>query len=235
MANMIGSSGPIPIVALDVPELSQAVDLVERLGSACSFYKVGGQLFTAAGPRMVEELRRRGCDVFLDLKFHDIPNTVSGAVRSAAALDVRLVTVHASGGEAMLRAAVDAAGDQGRCGVLAVTVLTSLSAAEVEAAWGRSAGLAIRDEVLRLADVAYRVGAHGVVCGGGEARAVRERFGDQLKVLVPGVRAAGAATQDQARVVTAREAAEAGATYIVIGRAVTADADPPQAMARLLA
>lgn len=224
----------IPILALDVPAPEDALELVSQLGDRCGFYKVGNELFTAAGPGMVHELRARGADVFLDLKFHDIPNTVAGGIRSAARMGARLVTVHATGGEAMLRAAVDAANDAsgGRCGVLAVTVLTSLSAEDVARAWGRHDGqdLQIANEVLRLAEAAAAAGAHGVVCSGLEAPRVRERFGDALAVLVPGVRAASAATQDQSRVVTPEQAAAAGARYVVVGRMVTAAPDRVAAM-----
>jgi orotidine-5'-phosphate decarboxylase len=219
-----------PIIALDVPAASAALSLVTELGDACGFYKVGNELFTAAGPSVVAAIREHGREVFLDLKFHDIPNTVAGGVRNAARLGASLVTVHASGGEAMLRAAADAAREAGgHCQVLAVTVLTSLTAEAVAAAWGRS-GLDVQSEVLRLAQVAAEAGVQGVVCGGSEARAVSERFGDRLSVLVPGVRAAGGAAQDQARVITPRGAAEAGARYIVVGRMVTGATDRRQAM-----
>ncbi len=221
-----------PIVPLDVPTAADALELIEYLGDTCRFYKVGNELFTGAGPGLVAELRARGKDVFLDLKFHDIPNTVAGGVRNAAALGAKLVTVHATGGVAMLRAAVDAAGP--RCGVLAVTVLTSLTPEDVGQAWGRE-GLNLSDEVLRLADLAAEAGVHGIVCSGKEAGLVRERFGDRLAVLVPGVRAAGGATQDQARVVTPQQAVESGARYIIAGRMITAAADRRAAMQRLLA
>lgn len=222
-----------PIVPLDVPSAADALELVEYLGDTCRFYKVGNELFTAAGPAMVQELRHRGKDVFLDLKFHDIPNTVAGGVRNAAALGARLVTVHATGGAAMLKAAVEAAGP--KCGVLAVTVLTSLTADEVSAAWGKPGPLDLSAEVLRLAELALEAGAHGIVCSGKEASLVRERFGDRLAILVPGVRAAGGATQDQARVVTPQQAVEAGARYIIAGRMITAASDRRAAMMRLLA
>jgi orotidine-5'-phosphate decarboxylase len=221
-----------PIVPLDVPTAADALELVEYLGDTCRFYKVGNELFTAAGPGMITELRSRGKDVFLDLKFHDIPNTVAGGVRNAAALGAKLVTVHATGGVPMLRAAVDAAG--AKCGVLAVTVLTSLTADEIGNAWGRGA-VNVSDEVLRLAGLAAEAGAHGIVCSGKEAGLVREQFGDRLAVLVPGVRAAGGATQDQARVVTPQQAVESGARYIIAGRMITAAADRRSAMQRLLA
>jgi orotidine-5'-phosphate decarboxylase len=216
-----------PIVALDVSSTTEALRLVETLGESCRFYKVGNELFTAEGPDIVRRLRASAVDVFLDLKFHDIPNTVAGGVRSAVTLGARLVTVHATGGDTMVRAAVEAGGSA--CGVLAVTVLTSLTGEAIAAAWGRQQ-VDTTSEVLRLAGLAARAGAHGVVCSGAEAAAVRAEFGDALAVLVPGVRAAGAATQDQARVVTPREAAERGARYVVVGRMVTSATDPRAAM-----
>jgi orotidine-5'-phosphate decarboxylase len=222
-----------PIVPLDVPGATDALELVELLGETCRFYKVGNELFTGAGPAIVHELRHRGKDVFLDLKFHDIPNTVAGGVRNAAAMGARLVTVHATGGVSMLEAAVEAAGPE--CGVLAVTVLTSLAAEDVSAAWGRRDQLDLTGEVLRLADLAAEAGAHGIVCSGREAGPVRDRFGDRLAILVPGVRAAGGAMQDQARVVTPQQAVEAGARYIIAGRMITAASDRRAAMRRLLA
>lgn len=220
------------IVALDVPTLAAARVLVDRLGDGCDFYKVGMELFTAEGPAVVAWLRGRGKDVFLDLKYHDIPNTVRGACRSAARLGARLVTVHAYGGAAMLRAAVEGAGAQGDagCGVLAVTVLTSSSAESLGAAIGRPVA-DVADEVLRLAAVAREAAAHGIVCSGREAAAVRAAFGGALRPLVPGVRLAGSAADDQARVVTPGDAARAGAGYVVLGRTVTAAVDPVTALA----
>lgn len=220
------------IVALDYPSSEPALALVERLGGACGFYKVGLELFTAAGPRVVFALRELGKDVFLDLKFHDIPNTVRGAARSAARAGARLITVHASGGAEMLAAAVEGAGSE--CGVLAVTVLTSLDAASLAAAWGRD-DVDLESEVLRLAGLAAEAGAHGIVCSGAEAAAVRARFGDRLRLLVPGIRPAGAATHDQARVVTPEEAVRAGASYLVVGRAITGAADPAAALRAIAA
>ena len=223
---------PVPIVALDVPAAAPALSLVSTLGDTCRFYKIGLELFTAEGPAVVRAVCDGGNDVFLDLKFHDIPNTVRGATRSAASLGARLLTVPGRGGRAMLEAAVEGAG-QG-CGVLAVTVLTSMDAAGQAAAWGRSQ-MTVRDEVLRLADLARAAGAHGIVCSGEEAAAVRERHGDALRLLVPGIRLAGGATHDQARVVTPAAAADAGASYLVLGRAVTGAADPRSAMAEVAA
>lgn len=222
---------PVPIVALDVGTLVEAQRLVSRLGPAADFYKVGLQLFTAEGPRAVDWLRDEGKRVFLDLKLHDIPNTVRGAAASASALGVSLLTVHALGGAAMVRAAVEGAG--AGTGILAVTVLTSMD----EHAFGQSLGRAVHvsDEVLRLSDVAREAQAHGVVCAGTECAAVRRRFGDALQPLVPGLRAAGGATHDQSRVVTAADAARAGAAYVIFGRAVTAAPDPAAAFASLSA
>ena len=221
-----------PIVALDVPALAPALALVERLGESCRFYKVGMELFTAAGPEVVRELVARGCEVFLDLKFHDIPNTVRGGVRSAAALGASLVTVHASCGRAMLEAAVEGAGD--RVTVLAVSVLTSMDSASLGEAWGRS-GVVAADEVLRLAALARSCGVPGLVCSGEEAARVHAAHGDALGLLVPGIRLAGGDRHDQTRVVTPAEAQARGARWIILGRAVTGAADPVAAMARVAA
>jgi orotidine-5'-phosphate decarboxylase len=223
-----------PIIALDFANANDALELVDLLGERCRFYKVGNQLFTAAGPAVVRALRARECDVFLDLKFHDIPNTVAGGVRSASALGARLVTVHGSGGRAMLDAAVAAA--EGECGVLAVTVLTSMTGPELAAAWGRADHtLDVPAEVERLATVAAEAGAHGVVCSGREAPLIRDRFAERLAVLVPGVRPADGSAHDQARVATPAEVVAAGARYMVVGRMVTAAEDRCAAMDALLA
>ena len=228
----------IPIVALDVGSSDEALQLARSLGTRCRFYKVGSELFTAAGPDVVRALREElAADVFLDLKFHDIPNTVAGAVRNAARLGARLVTVHASGGQPMLEAAQRAAGEEsgGACGVLAVTALTSLAPAVLAAAWGRTDGLEMEHEVLRLAALAADSALHGIVCSGAEVAAVRDRFGDRLAPLVPGIRLAGGATHDQARVMTPAAAQAAGARYLILGRTVTAADDPAEAMDRVLA
>ena len=228
----------LPIVALDVATADEALSLARTLGSSCRFYKVGSELFTAAGPSVVHALQDElGADVFLDLKFHDIPNTVAGAVRSAAALGVRLLTVHASGGRSMLTAAQEAAeGAAARgsaCELLAVTVLTSLDADSLGAAWGRD-GVAVEREVLRLASEAAEAGLHGVVCSGAEAAAVRGAHGDRLALLIPGIRLAGGSAHDQRRVMTPAAAQAAGARYLILGRAVTAAADPRRAMQAVL-
>lgn len=218
------SRKPIPIVALDFPRADLALAMVDRLGDACKFYKVGGELFTAAGPQVVQALRALGKDVFLDLKLYDIPNTVRGAAKSAATIGARLLTVHATGGREMIAAAVEGAGD--KCGVLGVTILTSLDAAILREAWGRKS-LEIYGEVLRLAGECAAVGAHGVVCSGLEAQKISAKYGEKLKLLVPGIRPAGGKTDDQKRTVTASEAAKAGANYIVLGRMITEAKDPP--------
>jgi orotidine-5'-phosphate decarboxylase len=224
-----------PIVALDVATFDEALALVHRLGDRCRFYKVGSELFTAAGPPVVRALLDEGAEVFLDLKLHDIPNTVAGAVRSAAALGVQLLTVHASGGPAMLRAAQEAASSaSGECRLLAVTVLTSFDSAALAATWGREA-VDAEEEVVRLAGDAAEAGLHGVVCSGAEAVAVRAAYGERLALLVPGIRLAGGSSHDQRRVMTPAAAQQAGARYLILGRAVTAAADPRRAMATVLA
>jgi len=226
-------SGVTPIVALDVGNSAAALEVVDELGDLCRFYKVGSELYTAEGAGVVHAVQGRGASVFLDLKFHDIPNTVRGAVRSAAALGVRLLTVHASGGRAMMEAAVAAAREAGSdCDILAVTVLTSMDADTLSHVWDRPVD--VESEVLRLAQLARDSRVHGIVCSGREAAAVRAKFGDDLAMLVPGVRLAGGDRQDQARVVTPKEAAIAGARYIVLGRSVTGATSPRNAMNEVL-
>lgn len=230
MASLVSTT---PIIALDVSNAEDALEMVEYFGDLCRFYKVGNELFTAAGPAIVQALRARRCDVFLDLKFHDIPNTVAGGVRNAAAMGARLVTVHASGGRSMLEAAVAAAGPN--CGVLAVTLLTSLDARDIADAWGRSPDLDVSREVMRLADMAAAAGANGIVCSGQEAGKIRDRFGDRLATLVPGIRAASGAADDQARVATPEGVAASGARYAVVGRMVTGAKDRRAAMEQVRA
>ena len=217
----------IPIVALDFPDAERAMTLVQTLDEKCRFYKVGSELFTSSGADIIQWLRDTGCDVFLDLKFHDIPNTVAGAMRRAAEMGVKLATVHASGGAKMLDAAVEAAGSA--CGVMAVTVLTSLDNAMLGEVWGRDR-VDVEHEVLRLAELARSSGVHGIVCSGQEAEAVHKRHGNALKLLVPGIRLPGDPPGDQARVMTPEAAAAAGATYLVLGRSVTTSKQPRDAM-----
>lgn len=227
------TSRTVPIVALDVPTLVDAKALVTRLGPTADFYKVGLQLFTKEGPAVVEWLRSESKRVFLDLKLHDIPNTVGRAAASAAAQGVELLTVHAIGGEAMVRAAVEGAAEKGAStGILAVTVLTSFDDPSYAAAIDFP-GVRTAYAVKRFADRAAACGARGVVCAGTEAAAIRAAQGDAFGILVPGIRQAGGATHDQARVVTPAEARDAGATWIVVGRMVTAAADPAAAYADL--
>lgn len=227
----------IPIVALDFGSTEEALALARSLGESCRFYKVGSELFTAAGPSVVQALRDEGADVFLDLKLHDIPNTVAGAVRSAARLGVRLLTLHAVGGATMLRAAQEAASSaagQSGCNLLAVTVLTSFDAESLAASWGRDS-VEVESEVVRLAGLADDAGLHGIVCSGAEAGAVRATYGDRLSLLIPGIRLAGGSSHDQRRVMTPAAAQSAGARYLILGRAVTAAADPVRAMSTVLA
>jgi orotidine-5'-phosphate decarboxylase len=225
-------SRPEPIVALDVPTLASARTIVSQLGRRAGFYKVGLQLFTAEGPGAVEWLHAEGKRVFLDLKLHDIPSTVRRAAASAGALNVALLTVHGLGGEKMVRAAVEGAG--GGTGILVVTILTSMDAAEASAVLGRPLG-ALESEVLRLANVARASGAHGVVCGGAECAAVLAGAGAPLRVLVPGIRLSGDGADDQARTTTPSEASRAGATYVVLGRTVTGATDPGAAYEQAVA
>ncbi len=235
LRNAAVAASVTPIVALDVPAMREAGALVDRLGDSCRFYKLGLELFTAEGPDAVKWLRDRGKQVFLDLKLHDIPNTVRGAARSAARLGVSLLTVHASGGKEMVAAAVQGAAEGAAdqtdesCGILGVTVLTSLDAAGVEAAWGRH-DVEVRDEVVRLAGLVRHAGGLGIVCSGHEAASVRAVFGRDVHLLIPGIRLPGADAQDQKRVMTPRAAAEAGARWIILGRTVTAAANPLAAM-----
>jgi orotidine-5'-phosphate decarboxylase len=221
---------PIPIVALDVPDLERAKNLVRLLGESCSFYKVGGELFTSVGPEIVNWIRSEGKRVFLDLKFHDIPNTVRSASRAAAACGASLLTVHGIGGVTMIAAAVEGAGEH--CGVLAVTVLTSLDSKQLSEALGRPVS-SISDEVDRIAGRAQAAGAHGVVCSGHESARIVAEYEGALATLVPGVRLAGDSANDQNRVVTPADAARSGASYIILGRTVTAAPDPVSAMTRV--
>ncbi|HEY7766831.1 orotidine-5'-phosphate decarboxylase [Longimicrobium sp.] len=223
-------SQPTPIIALDVPSRREAEALLDQLGPAADFVKVGLQLFTAEGPDVVRAMTDRGCRVFLDLKLHDIPNTVAHAVESAALLGVDLLTLHASGGATMMRAARSAAGESGPK-LLAVTVLTSLSDAEVAEAWGRDS-LSVAAEVGRLARLAEGAGMDGVVASVRELPTVRAVTGAGFLTLTPGIRLAGDDVGDQTRVATPAEAARLGADYVVLGRSVTTAADPAGALAR---
>jgi orotidine-5'-phosphate decarboxylase len=225
----------IPIVALDVSSAHDARTLVARLGDSCRFYKVGLELFATEGPEIVRTLIGEGHEVFVDLKLHDIPNTVRSASRAVASLGASLLTVHASGGVDMMRAAVQGATEDAPnrpCRILGVTVLTSHSAQSQAAAWGRPS-VDVGAEVERLAGETETAGAAGIVCSGHEAQSIRARFGTRLGLLIPGIRLAGGDAHDQQRVMTPSAAASAGATWIILGRAVTAAPDPRAAMSRV--
>ncbi len=225
------------LVALDVAGLGEAEALIGRLAGAVTGCKIGTQLFTAAGPAAVEAARKRGLRVFLDLKFHDIPNTVAGAVREATRLGVFMLNVHASGGLAMMRAAADAAATAARdfavprplC--LGVTVLTSLDRRALEREVGVPAS--VEAHVLALAERAHEAGLDGCVASPREIRMLRLALGDRWVLVTPGIRPAERA-DDQVRVATPRQAIAAGADYLVVGRPITAAADPAAAAHEIL-
>ena len=212
------------IIALDVGSSSAAQKIVAAVGDSALTYKIGMQLYTAEGPQVVRDLVASGRRVFLDLKYHDIPSTVASAVREAAALRVSMLTVHASGGGKMLRAATEAARSVNPAlMVLAVTVLTSLDDNDLDKVGVRGR---VVDQVLRLAALAIADGCHGVVASAQEASELRSELGDEFAIVTPGVRPAGAGHGDQGRVATPAEAIAAGASHIVVGRPITAAVDP---------
>jgi len=224
------------IVALDAPDARTAAELVERLEGTCQWFKVGLELFTAAGPAVVQAMVARGHSVFLDLKFHDIPNTVAGAVRSATAWGVRMMTVHAAGGPAMLaaaRAALDGVANPPE--LLAVTVLTSM---DVEQLHASGVERSPAKQVELLAKMGLEAGIHGFVCSAQEVAAVRARTGPQGVLVVPGIRPAGTLaprrTDDQKRIATPAEALCAGASYLVVGRPITQASNPAEAAEAIL-
>jgi orotidine-5'-phosphate decarboxylase len=224
------------IIALDVGTKDEALALAGRLPDA-RIFKVGLELFTAEGPPLLEEVGRLGRRAFLDLKFHDIPNTAAGAVRAAVRHGVHMLTLHASGGGEMLSRAVEAArSEAARAGtpqpiLLAVTVLTSLKDEQL-----REIGVAgpVAEQVLRLAALARSSGVDGVVCSPHEIEAIKREFGSGFLVVTPGIRPAWAAAQDQKRIMTPAEAVLKGADYIVIGRPVTAAPSPREAFAEIV-
>jgi orotidine-5'-phosphate decarboxylase len=221
------------IVALDLPSAGEALALVDRLGEPAEYFKVGAQLFTREGPALVAELKDRDRRVFLDLKYHDIPNTVARAVEAAATLDVDMVTLHASGGSAMLAAARDAVGDDGPA-LIGVTLLTSFTAADVEEVWDKELR-SIRDEVVRLSGLAASAGLDGVVASALEVEGLKRKHGPSFLVVTPGIRPQGEIASDQVRTATPAEAARAGADYLVVGRPVYQAPDPAEAFQQLLA
>lgn len=218
------------IVPLDVPTAAAARDLIKAIGGAVGFFKVGSQLFTAAGPAVVEEVKSSGSKVFLDLKFHDIPNTVRRAVESACTLGVDMLTIHLSGGREMCEAAVVGRGTS-KTLILGVTVLTSLND---EALAGVGFRTSVEDEVLLLADLAKHVGIIGLVASPQEVVVLRARFGSLFTTVIPGIRPSWSEAGDQKRVLTPREAIRAGADYLVIGRPITASPDPRAAVQRII-
>jgi len=226
------------LVALDVESLRDAEALLGRLDGVVTGCKIGSQLFTAAGPAAVESARKRGFRVFLDLKFHDIPTTVAGAVREAARLGVAMLNVHASGGVAMMRAAAEAAAKAAadfaapRPLVLGVTVLTSLDRGTLAREVGVPAS--VDAHVLHLADRALEAGLDGCVASPREVRALRLALGPQWVIVTPGIRIPAAGADDQTRVATPRQARDAGADYVVVGRPITAAPDPAAAAAEIL-
>jgi len=225
------------IVALDVPAVEMALELVTLLAPVCGGFKIGSELFTAAGPDIVKRIRERGALVFLDLKFHDIPNTVAKAVGVAVRLDVQMLTVHAGGGTEMLKAAETAAEEAAyRMGrtpplVLGVTVLTSLDSASL-----REVGLDVNVEyqVRRLANVAVKAGLRGLVCSPLEIATLRKTIPAQVQLVVPGIRTGAEKADDQKRTMTPREAIAAGANWLVIGRPICAAENPRAAAEKIL-
>jgi orotidine-5'-phosphate decarboxylase len=219
------------IVALDFPAAAPALELAARLSPELCRLKVGKELFTRCGPALVEQLQQRGFEIFLDLKFHDIPNTVAGAVRAAAELGVWMVNVHAGGGRRMMTAAAEALqGFSTPPLLIGVTVLTSLSDADLaELGYAESA----HQRVLRLAALARDSGLDGVVCSAMEAPQLRQAHGAAFCLVTPGIRLAGDDAGDQRRVVTPAQAIAGGADYLVIGRSVTGAPDPLAALRRV--
>ncbi|HEA25982.1 MAG TPA: orotidine-5'-phosphate decarboxylase [Ectothiorhodospiraceae bacterium] len=224
------NSSPI-IVALDFPSKKLALELVERLEPSRCRLKVGKEIFTREGPQLVEELQKRGFDVFLDLKYHDIPNTVAGACRAAAELGVWMVNVHALGGQKMMEAAAEALSsyDQ-RPQLIAVTILTSMGAEDL-----LKIGLPENPEanVLNLAELTENSGLDGVVCSPKEVTALRRVRGADFKLITPGIRPEWAAKGDQNRITTPAQAIEMGSNYLVIGRPITGAEDPMEALAKI--
>ena len=210
------------IVALDVERMEQAVALLDRLPQG-RIFKVGLQAFLAFGEDLLAELDRRNKDVFLDLKFKDIPNTVAGAVRSALRFHPRMMTLHLSGGVEMVRQALEAAQGEENLLLLGVTVLTSLGDQDLH---GMGSGLNCRDRVLRLVEMGLNAGMKGFVCSPQEVEPLRARFGKDPVLVTPGIRPAGAALGDQKRVFTPARAVEVGCSYMVVGRPIVAAEDP---------
>lgn len=224
-------SGPKIIVALDYPDAQTALELVARLDPALCRLKVGKELFTLAGPKIVEQCMQRGFEVFLDLKFHDIPNTTAQACKAAASLGVWMVNVHAMGGRKMMETAREALAKSSRPPkLIAVTILTSMAQEDL-AGIGISASPA--EMVLRLATLARDSGMDGVVCSAQEAALLRQHCGEKFSLVTPGIRPADAAADDQSRIMTPTAALQNGSNYLVIGRPITKAADPLLALHKI--
>jgi len=226
------------LVALDVPAKEAALNLARQLAPVVGGFKIGSELFTSAGPEIVRAIRATGASVFLDLKFHDIPNTVAKAVAASTRLDVQMLTVHTSGGVEMMRAAENAAQESVRQQsrpaplVLGVTVLTSMDGGSLEELGWRSD---VGKQVERLAGLATRAGLRGLVCSPLEIAMLRQLLPDDIALVTPGIRSQSDQSDDQKRTLTAREAIEAGATWLVIGRPIYAAKDPYAAAQAILA
>ena len=219
------------IVALDFGDAIQALALVDQLDNTCQWFKVGMELYYATGNSLIETLRNRGFNIFLDLKLHDIPNTVAGAVRSATAAGASLLTLHASGGAAMMTAAAEAARAPGSPRLLAVTGLTSMDAEQL-------AGTGIADtpaqQVLRLAKLAEASGIDGMVCSPEEVSTLRSTLSPETLLVIPGIRPTGSAAQDQKRIATPSTAIAQGASMLVVGRPITQSPNPKAAAQSIL-
>lgn len=218
-------------VALDFPSAQPALELVDRLAGTCRWFKVGMELYYATGNSLVETLRNRGFNVFLDLKLHDIPNTVAGAVRSATQAGASLLTLHAGGGPVMMTAAAEAAAAPGSPRLLAVTVLTSMDTAQLSAVGVASSPA---EQVLRLARLAQKSGIDGMVCSAEEVGTLRTELGSEAMLVIPGIRPTGSEIDDQKRIATPTAAIERGASMLVVGRPITRAADPARAAAAIL-
>lgn len=218
-------------VALDFPTAKAALDLVDQLSGTCQWFKVGMELYYATGNSLIETLRNRGFSVFLDLKLHDIPNTVAGAVRSATRAGASLLTLHAGGGPAMMTAAAEAASAPGSPRLLAVTVLTSMDSAQLAATGVISTPA---EQVLRLAKLAHQSGINGMVCSAEEVDTLRAELGSEPLLVIPGIRPVGSDIGDQKRIATPTAAIEHGASMLVVGRPISRATDPAQAANAIL-
>lgn len=216
--------------AVDTTDLSAATELAKAVSGLVGGLKLGKEFFTANGPAGIEKVASLGAPIFLDLKFHDIPNTVAGAIRAATSLGCAMTTIHASGGPAMIRAAADAREGENRPLIMAVTVLTSLGEADLDAVGQKGP---VADQVARLGSLARQNGADGLVASPHEVARLRDELGPDCTLVVPGVRPAWASTDDQKRVMTPGEAVAAGADYLVIGRPITQADDPADAARRI--